>query len=161
MIRIGQGIDVHPFQEDRPLVLGGVRIADRRGLAGHSDADAVLHALTDALLGSVAAGDIGAHFPSSDPKWRDADSRLFVAGALDAVARAGFRVVNVDVTIVAETPKLAQQMEPIRSSIAAMLGIESGRVGVKATTTDHLGFVGRNEGIAALAVVLVESLDRS
>ncbi len=156
MIRIGQGIDVHPFEVSRPLVLGGVRIGDRGGLAGHSDADVVLHAITDALLGAVAAGDIGAHFPSEDSRWKGAASSAFVREALRVVTERGFSIGNLDVTIVAETPKLAPHRERIRESIATVLGIALERVSVKATTTDHLGFVGREEGIAAFAVVLIE-----
>ncbi|HSN68523.1 MAG TPA: 2-C-methyl-D-erythritol 2,4-cyclodiphosphate synthase [Thermoanaerobaculia bacterium] len=157
MIRIGQGIDVHPFETARPLVLGGLKIADRDGLAGHSDADAVLHAITDALLGAVAAGDIGVYFPSDDPKWKGAASATFVREALRVVAERGFALANVDVTIVAERPKLAPHREAICASIAALLEIGVDRVSVKATTTDHLGFPGRGEGIAVFAVVLVES----
>lgn len=157
MIRIGQGIDVHPFDEARPLVLGGVRVADHGGLAGHSDADAVLHSVTDALLGAVAAGDIGAYFPSSDDRWKGAASTIFVREALRAVEERGFALGNADVTIVAERPRLAPYRERIRESIAAILGVPVDRVSVKATTTDHLGFIGRSEGIAAFAVVLVES----
>jgi 2-C-methyl-D-erythritol 4-phosphate cytidylyltransferase / 2-C-methyl-D-erythritol 2,4-cyclodiphosphate synthase len=158
VIRIGQGIDVHPFETQRPLVLGGVRISERDGLAGHSDADAVLHAITDALLGAVAAGDIGAFFPSSDPRWKGAASSAFVSEALRVVAERGFAVGNVDVTILAESPKLAPHRDRIRESIATILGIAIDRVSVKATTTDHLGFIGRSEGIAALAIVLVHEL---
>lgn len=156
MNRIGQGLDVHAFDDDRPLVLGGVRLSDRGGLAGHSDADAVLHAVTDALLGSVAAGDIGEYFPSDDSRWEGADSRTFVAEALRAVTDRGYRVANLDVTIVAQRPKLAPFRDAIRQSIAAILGLDPDRVSVKATTTDGLGFTGRTEGIAALAVVLVD-----
>ncbi len=157
MMRIGQGIDIHPFDESRPLVLGGVRISDRRGLAGHSDADLVLHAITDALLGAVGAGDIGAYFPSDDARWKGAASSTFVREALRLVLERGFAIGNVDVTIVAETPKLAPHRDRIRASIASILGIDVERASVKATTTDHLGFIGRGEGMAALAVVLLES----
>lgn len=155
MIRIGQGVDVHPFDEARPLILGGVRISDRGGLAGHSDADAVLHAITDALLGAVAAGDIGEFFPSDDPRWRDADSTMFVTEALRAVASRGCQVVNVDVTIVAQQPKLAPHRAAMREMIAKILSLPIDRVSVKATTTDHLGFVGRGEGICAIAITAV------
>jgi 2-C-methyl-D-erythritol 2,4-cyclodiphosphate synthase len=158
MIRIGQGIDVHPFETQRPLVLGGVRISERDGLAGHSDADAVLHAITDALLGAVAAGDIGAYFPSEDARWKGAASEAFVREALRVVTERGFAIGNVDVTILAEKPKLAPHRDRIRDSIAAILGIAIDRVSVKATTTDHLGFIGRSEGIAVFAVVLVHEL---
>jgi 2-C-methyl-D-erythritol 2,4-cyclodiphosphate synthase len=155
MIRIGQGIDVHAFEEARPLVLGGVRIADRGGLAGHSDADAVLHAITDALLGSVAAGDIGSYFPSEDPRWKGAESRLFLDEASRIVTDRGWKIANLDVTVVAQKPKLAAHRDPMRSAIASILKLDLEQVSVKATTTDHLGFTGRQEGIAALAVVLL------
>ena len=156
MIRVGQGIDVHPFDDARPLILGGVRIAETGGLAGHSDADAVLHALTDALLGAVGAGDIGQYFPSDDPKWKGADSVRFVAEALRLVRELGAGISNVDITIIAQKPKLAPHREAMRGRIAVMLELSTDRVNVKATTTDHLGFVGRSEGICAMAVVLVE-----
>lgn len=155
-VRIGQGFDVHPFDEERPLVLGGVRISERGGLAGHSDADAVLHAVTDALLGAVGAGDIGEFFPSDDERWRNADSRTFVAGALAEIRRRGYRISNVDVTIVAQRPRLSLFRAAMRQGVAAALELEQDQVSVKATTTDHLGFIGRGEGIAALAVVLLE-----
>lgn len=155
-VRIGQGFDVHPFDEERPLVLGGVRISERGGLAGHSDADAVLHAVTDALLGAVGAGDIGEFFPSDDERWRNADSRTFVAGALAEIRRRGYRISNVDVTIVAQRPRLSPFRAAMRQGVAAALELDQDQVSVKATTTDHLGFIGRGEGIAALAVVLLE-----
>lgn len=155
-VRIGQGFDVHPFDEERALVLGGVRISERGGLAGHSDADAVLHAVTDALLGAVGAGDIGEFFPSDDERWRNADSRTFVAGALAEIRRRGYRISNVDVTIVAQRPRLSPFRAAMRQGVAAALELEQDQVSVKATTTDHLGFIGRGEGIAALAVVLLE-----
>ncbi|HMC20474.1 MAG TPA: 2-C-methyl-D-erythritol 2,4-cyclodiphosphate synthase [Thermoanaerobaculia bacterium] len=157
MIRIGQGIDIHPFDESRPLVLGGVRISDRGGLSGHSDADAVLHALTDALLGAAGAGDIGAYFPSSDPRWKDADSSRFVEEARRIVDEMGADISNVDITIMAEKPKLAPFREAMEGKIAKLLSIPAGHVNVKATTADHLGFIGRGEGICALAVVLIET----
>ena len=155
MIRIGQGIDVHAFEEARPLILGGVRIANRGGLAGHSDADAVLHAITDALLGAVAAGDIGSYFPSEDPRWKGAESRLFLEEASRIVSDGGWRIANLDVTVIAQKPKLAAHRDPMRSAIASMLKLGLEQVSVKSTTTDHLGFTGRQEGIAALAVVLL------
>lgn len=155
MIRIGQGIDVHAFEETRPLILGGVRIANRGGLAGHSDADAVLHAITDALLGAVAAGDIGSYFPSEDPRWKGAQSRLFLEEALRIVSNGGWQIANLDVTVIAQKPKLAAHRDPMRNAIASMLKLGVEQVSIKATTTDHLGFTGRQEGIAALAVVLL------
>lgn len=158
MIRVGQGVDVHPFDSARPLVLGGVRISETGGLAGHSDADAVLHAITDALLGAACAGDIGHYFPSSDERWRNADSGVFVREAKRIVEDMGAHVANVDVTVIAEKPKLAPHRETMRAAIAELLGLLPGQVSVKATTTDHLGFVGRGEGICAMAVVLITSL---
>jgi len=156
VIRVGQGLDVHPFDEEKPLVLGGLRLSDRGGLAGHSDADAVLHAVTDALLGAVAAGDIGQFFPSDDPTWRGAESATFVEAALERVRAAGGTISNLDVTIVAEKPRIAPHREAIRKSIATIVGIAIDRVSVKATTTDRLGFLGRGEGIAAMAIVAVD-----
>ena len=153
MIRVGQGIDVHAFDDSRPLILGGVRISDTGGLAGHSDADAVLHAVTDALLGAAGAGDIGQHFPSSDPRWKDADSAVFVREAKRVVAELDAEIANVDVTIIAEKPKLAPFREAMSAKIAKLLDLSAGRVNVKATTTDHLGFTGRGEGLCAMAIV--------
>jgi 2-C-methyl-D-erythritol 2,4-cyclodiphosphate synthase len=153
VIRVGQGIDVHPFDDSRPLILGGVRISDTGGLAGHSDADAVLHAVTDALLGAAGAGDIGRYFPSTDPRWKDADSALFIREAKRLVAEMDAEIANVDVTIVAEKPKLAPFRDAISAKIARLLDLPAGRVNVKATTTDGLGFTGRGEGICAMAIV--------
>jgi 2-C-methyl-D-erythritol 4-phosphate cytidylyltransferase/2-C-methyl-D-erythritol 2,4-cyclodiphosphate synthase len=155
MILIGQGVDVHPFDSSRDLILGGVYIPCAAGLAGHSDADAVLHALTDALLGAVGAGDIGEYFPSTDDRWKNAESKAFVAEALRLVRERDGEVGNVDITIVAQKPKLAPHKEAIRESVASMIGIPSGRVNIKATTTDHLGFIGREEGLCALAIATV------
>jgi 2-C-methyl-D-erythritol 2,4-cyclodiphosphate synthase len=153
MIRVGQGIDVHAFDESRPLVLGGVRISDTGGLAGHSDADAVLHAITDALLGATGAGDIGKYFPSTDPRWKDADSAVFIREAKRLVAEMEAEIANVDVTIIAEKPKLAPFRDAMSAKIARLLDLPAGRVNVKATTTDGLGFTGRGEGICAMAIV--------
>lgn len=153
MIRVGQGIDVHAFEESRPLILGGVRIADSGGLAGHSDADAVLHAITDALLGAAGAGDIGHYFPSDDPKWKGADSSRFVREAKRIIDEMDADIANIDVTIIAQKPKLAAHVAAMRARIAALLDLSPGRVNVKATTTDHLGFIGRGEGICAMAIV--------
>ena len=154
-VRVGQGIDVHPFDNARPLILGGVRISESGGLAGHSDADAVLHALVDAILGALGAGDIGQYFPSEDERWRNADSKIFVREAMALVAGRAAILRNVDVTVIAQRPKLAPHRDAIRDSVASMLGIDRDRVNVKATTTDHLGFIGRAEGICAMAVVCV------
>jgi 2-C-methyl-D-erythritol 2,4-cyclodiphosphate synthase len=156
MIRIGQGVDVHPFDESRPLILGGIRISDRGGLAGHSDADAVLHAVTDALLGAAGAGDIGQYFPSFDTRWKDADSAHFVAEARRVIEEMNAEISNVDITILAQKPKLAPFREAMEAKIAKMLDLPAGHVNVKATTTDHLGFIGRSEGICAMAVVLIQ-----
>lgn len=154
-VRVGQGIDVHPFDGTKPMILGGVRIAESGGLSGHSDADAVLHAITDALLGAVAAGDIGEYFPSTDQRWRGADSTVFVKEAQRLVAEKRGVVSNVDVTVIAQKPKLAPHRGAMRESIATILGIPREDVSVKATTTDHLGFIGRGEGVCAMATVLI------
>ena len=155
MIRVGQGIDVHQFADARPLILGGVRISDTGGLSGHSDADAVLHAVTDALLGAAGAGDIGQYFPSDDPRWKDADSTIFLREAKRILDEMDAEIGNVDVTIIAQTPKLAPFRDAIQASIARLLDLPAGHVNVKATTTDHLGFIGRSEGICAIAIVSI------
>lgn len=155
VIRVGQGIDVHPFDASRPLILGGVRISETGGLSGHSDADAVLHAITDALLGAAGAGDIGHYFPSTDERWRNADSSRFVHEALRMIDAMDARIANVDVTIIAQQPKLAPHRDAMVASITRLLQLPEGHVNVKATTTDHLGFIGRAEGICAMAIVLV------
>jgi 2-C-methyl-D-erythritol 2,4-cyclodiphosphate synthase len=156
MLRIGQGVDIHPFDETRPLILGGVRISETGGLAGHSDADAVLHAVTDALLGAAGAGDIGHYFPSTDERWRDADSSRFVVEAKRILDEMSGEIANIDVTIIAQQPKLSPHREAMVASIAHLLNLPQGHVNVKATTTDHLGFIGRGEGICAMAIVAVE-----
>jgi 2-C-methyl-D-erythritol 2,4-cyclodiphosphate synthase len=157
MIRIGQGIDVHAFDDARPLILGGIRISDTGGLAGHSDADAVLHAITDALLGAAGAGDIGQYFPSEDARWKDADSTVFLMEAKRVVIEMEAEIANIDITIIAEKPKLATFRDAMQGKIASLLDLPAGHVNVKATTTDHLGFIGRGEGICAMAVVLITS----
>lgn len=156
MIRIGQGVDIHPFDESRPLILGGVRISERGGLAGHSDADAVLHAVTDALLGATGSGDIGQHFPSDDVRWKNADSSRFLAEAKRIVIEMDGEISNVDITIIAQQPRLAPYRDAMQGKIAKLLDLPAGHVNIKATTTDHLGFIGRGEGICALAVVVIE-----
>ena len=156
MIRVGQGVDVHSFDDTRPLILGGIRISDHGGLSGHSDADAVLHAVTDALLGAAGAGDIGHYFPSSDDRWRDADSSRFVAEAKRIPIDMDAEIANIDITIIAQKPKLAAHRDAIQAKIAKLLDIPNGHVNVKATTTDHLGFIGREEGICAVAIVAIE-----
>ena len=155
MIRVGQGIDVHKFDDARPLILGGVRISDRGGLAGHSDADVVLHAITDALLGATGAGDIGQYFPSDDPQWKDVASSRFVREAKRIVAEMNAEIANIDVTIIAERPRIAPHREAIGAFVANLLDLPRGHVNIKATTTDHLGFLGRGEGICALAVAAI------
>ena len=156
MMRIGQGIDVHPFDDSRPLFLGGVRISERGGLAGHSDADAVLHAVTDALLGAAGAGDIGQYFPSDDERWRGAESSRFVMEAKRILDEMGADIANLDITIMAQKPRLSPHREAIQTAVAALLSLPAGHVNIKATTTDHLGFIGRGEGLCAMAIVLVE-----
>ncbi|HEY0372696.1 MAG TPA: 2-C-methyl-D-erythritol 2,4-cyclodiphosphate synthase [Thermoanaerobaculia bacterium] len=154
-MRVGQGIDVHPFDAARPLILGGVRISETGGLSGHSDADAVLHAITDAILGAAGAGDIGHYFPSTDERWLNANSSRFVHEAIRILESIDATLANVDVTIIAQQPKLAPHREAITASIASLLQLPEGHVNVKATTTDHLGFIGRGEGICAMAIVLI------
>lgn len=153
--RTGTGFDVHRFAPGDHVWLCGVRIAHTRRLEGHSDADVGLHALTDALLGALGDGDIGAHFPPSDPRWKDAPSRIFLADAAARVAARGGIIVNVDVTLLCEEPRIGPHRDAMRSAVAGILGIELGRVGVKATTTEGLGFTGRREGIAAMASALI------
>lgn len=155
MIRVGQGIDVHPFAPERPLILGGVRISETGGLEGHSDADAVLHALTDAILGAAGAGDIGFYFPSTDERWRNADSSQFIREAKRILDEMAAEISNVDITIIAQQPKLSPHRDAMVTSIAHLLSLPEGHVNVKATTTDHLGFVGRAEGICAMAIICV------
>jgi 2-C-methyl-D-erythritol 2,4-cyclodiphosphate synthase len=155
MIRVGQGIDIHAFDENRRLILGGVRISERGGLAGHSDADAVLHAITDAILGATGSGDIGEYFPSHDERWKNADSAIFIGEVRRILAEMQAEIANVDVTIIAQRPKLAPFRDEMVANIARLLNLPAGHVNVKATTTDHLGFLGRGEGICAMAVVLI------
>lgn len=154
-MRIGHGFDVHALVGGRKLILGGVAVPHHLGLAGHSDADVLLHALCDALLGAAALGDIGQHFPDTDEAWRGADSRMLLRSVVGKVAAAGWKVGNVDATIMAQRPKLAPHILEMRANIAADLGVPLGDVGIKATTTEKLGFVGREEGIAAEAVCLL------
>jgi 2-C-methyl-D-erythritol 2,4-cyclodiphosphate synthase len=155
-MRVGTGFDQHAFSEGGPLVLGGVTIPFDRKLAGHSDADALLHAIVDALLGAAALGDIGTHFPSSDPRWKGRDSRHFLETAARLVRDRGWRVANVDTTIVAERPVLAPHIAAMRAAIASAIGIDEDCVSVKAKTADKLGALGREEGIACHAVALIE-----
>jgi 2-C-methyl-D-erythritol 2,4-cyclodiphosphate synthase len=154
-MRVGQGYDVHPFTEGQKVVLGGVEIAHTRGLAGHSDADVLLHAICDALLGAAGLADIGHHFPPSDPQYKGISSLLLLERVGGLLAQDGWRVLNVDSTVVAERPRIAAFVPAMRARIAGALGIEPARIGVKATTNERLGFVGREEGVAALAVALL------
>ena len=154
-IRIGQGYDVHAFGDGDHVMIGGVRVPHDRGVLAHSDGDVVLHALCDAMLGALALGDIGTHFPPSDPRWKGADSRRFVRHCDALVRERGWCVGNADVTVVCERPKVGPQAQAMRALIAADLGIGIDDVGVKATTSERLGFTGRGEGIAALAVCLL------
>jgi 2-C-methyl-D-erythritol 2,4-cyclodiphosphate synthase len=155
-MRIGQGFDVHALVEGRKLVIGGVQIPYYKGLDGHSDADVLLHAVCDALLGAAALGDIGRHFPDTDERYKGADSRNLLRAVVAEVKKAGFRVVNVDATILAQLPRMAPHMAQMVANIAADLGIPEKDVNVKATTTEQLGFVGRGDGIAAQAIALIE-----
>lgn len=154
-LRIGQGFDVHPLVAGRRLVIGGVEIAHDKGLLGHSDADVLLHAISDALLGAAALGDIGRHFPDSDPRYKGIDSRELLRRVAGLVREAGFVPVNVDATIIAEAPRMAPHVPAMVANIAADLGLDAGCVNVKATTTEKLGFTGRGEGIAAQAACLL------
>ncbi len=157
-IRIGQGYDVHRLVEDRPLILGGVTIPHSKGLLGHSDADALLHAVTDALLGAAALGDIGKLFPDTAAEHKDADSRRLLREAYQAVQRAGWRVVNVDSTVIAQQPKLRPHIDAMRANIAADLGLPLECVNIKGKTNEKLGYLGREEAIEAQAVVLLTAV---
>jgi 2-C-methyl-D-erythritol 2,4-cyclodiphosphate synthase len=156
-MRAGIGYDIHPLEPGRLLVLGGVRIEHDAGLAGHSDGDVLAHAVIDALLGAAALGDIGTHFPSSDPQYKDASSLDLLRRAVAKVSAAGYRLANLDATVIAEAPRLASHVDAMRSGLAGALGIDVSRVSVKATTADRLGALGRGEGIAALAIALLDS----
>lgn len=159
-LRIGQGFDVHRFadpSEGRPLILMGLAIPHDRGLAGHSDADVMVHALMDALLGAAGLGDIGQHFPDTDAAYKGADSTVLLAQVMSTLRERGLRVINADVLLIGERPKIGPHREAMRARIAPMLGVTPDRLNVKATTTEKLGFTGRGEGLAAQAVVLLES----
>lgn len=158
-MRIGSGFDVHAFGPGDHVMLGGVRIPHGQGVVAHSDGDVVLHALADALLGAVGAGDIGQLFPDSDPAWRGAASRMLLRRVMQEITGRGYRVVNCDVTVLAQAPRLAPHRDTMRANIASDLGVGVEDVSVKATTTEHLGFVGRAEGIAAQAVVLLDTAE--
>jgi 2-C-methyl-D-erythritol 2,4-cyclodiphosphate synthase len=156
-VRVGSGIDVHAFGPGDALMLGGVRIAHSRGIVAHSDGDVLLHALVDALLGAAGLGDIGQHFPDSDPRWKGADSARFVSATLALLETCGQRVLNADLTLLAEAPKIGPHREAIRANVARLLGLSPASVNLKATTTEHLGFIGRGEGLAAMATVLIDA----
>ena len=161
MIRTGIGYDAHQFADGRRLVLGGVEIPHDRGLLGHSDADVLLHAIADALLGAAALGDIGQHFPPSDPTYRDADSLALLATAHLLVVEAGFATINIDATIIVEAPRVLSYVPEMRRLIAIALDTDPAAINVKATTNEGMGFVGRNEGIAAIAVATIAKRDSS
>jgi 2-C-methyl-D-erythritol 2,4-cyclodiphosphate synthase len=155
-MRIGQGYDVHQFAAGRKLVIGGVEIPHHKGLVGHSDADVLLHAICDALLGAAGLGDIGRHYPDSDPQYSEIDSRMLLRDVAKKLAALNLKVVNVDATIVAEAPRMTPHMARMIGNIAADLGIAPAAINLKATTTEGLGFVGRGEGIAAQAIALID-----
>ena len=156
--RIGQGYDIHRLVEGRPLILGGITIDYEKGLLGHSDADALLHAITDALLGAAGLGDIGRHFPDTDPAYKDADSKILLSDAVGLVVKAGWAIVNVDATVIAQAPKLAPHMEAIRESVAKAIGIDLHRVNIKAKTKEGCDAVGQKEAIEVHAIVLLEAI---
>lgn len=158
-MRIGHGYDSHRFSEGRPLILGGVEIPHERGLAGHSDADAVAHAVTDALLGAAGLGDIGRHFPPTDDAWKDADSLQLLARVVRLLEGRNYQVVNVDVTVVCEAPKIGPHAPAMQERLAAVLGIAPDHISIKGKTNEGMGAIGRGEGIAAFAVALIDSLE--
>jgi 2-C-methyl-D-erythritol 2,4-cyclodiphosphate synthase len=160
-IRVGQGYDVHRLVEGRPLILGGVTIPYERGLLGHSDADALLHAITDALLGAVGLGDIGRHFPDTDPRYQGADSRVLLRGAVALLAERGWQAVNVDATLIAQKPKIAPYAAAMVQNVADDLGIAPDCVNIKGKTNEQLGYLGRVEAIEAQAVVLVQQVQKA
>jgi len=156
-MRIGFGYDVHRFTEGRDLWLGGIKIPHHKGLLGHSDADVLIHAICDALLGAAALGDIGKHFPDSDPEFKNIDSKILLAETGKLIASAGYKIRNIDSTIALQLPKIAPYIEQMRITLSKILSLEPGQVSVKATTTEKLGFEGREEGVSAYAVVLLEA----
>ncbi|WP_153461785.1 MULTISPECIES: 2-C-methyl-D-erythritol 2,4-cyclodiphosphate synthase [Sediminibacillus] len=157
MFRVGQGFDVHQFAEGRPCIIGGVDIPYEKGLLGHSDADVLLHTIADACLGAIGEGDIGKHFPDTDPSFKDADSERLLTHVWQLVGERGYKLGNLDCTVIAQAPKMAPYIEAIRSNICRILEVDISQVNVKATTTEKLGFPGRKEGIAAQAVVLLHN----
>jgi len=159
MIRIGQGFDVHAFAEDRKLILGGIEIPHTKGLLGHSDADVLLHTIADAALGAIAAGDIGKHFPDTDPEFKDADSAKLLQHVYALVKAQGYELGNLDATVIAQAPKLRPYIDTMRARIAELLEADIEQINVKATTTEWLGFTGREEGIACQAVILLKRIE--
>ena len=155
-MRIGFGYDVHRFAENRDLWLGGIKIPHSKGLMGHSDADVLIHAICDALLGAAALGDIGKHFPDTDPRYKGIDSKILLTETARLITNAGYKIMNIDSTIAMQAPKIASYIEQMRITLSNLLQIETGQVSVKATTTEKLGFEGREEGVSAYAVVLLE-----
>ncbi|WP_449622223.1 2-C-methyl-D-erythritol 2,4-cyclodiphosphate synthase [Robertmurraya sp. Marseille-Q9965] len=158
MFRIGQGFDVHQLIEGRPLIIGGIEIPYEKGLLGHSDADVLLHTITDACLGAIGEGDIGRHFPDTDPAFKDADSAKLLEHIWGIIKEKGYELVNADCTIIAQKPKMAPYIEQMKNRIAELLECEPEQINVKATTTEKLGFTGRGEGIASQAVVLLQKV---
>lgn len=156
--RVGQGFDVHPFEDDRKLILGGVEIPFEKGLKGHSDADVLLHAIIDAILGAAALGDIGCHFSDTDPAFKNADSAKLLKESYSFVQKNGYSLINVDATVVAERPKLSKYISDIRNRIASTLECDQSQVSVKATTNEKMGFIGREEGIAVHAIALLKKI---
>lgn len=159
MIRIGQGFDVHAFAEDRKLILGGIEIPHTKGLLGHSDADVLLHTIADAALGAIAAGDIGKHFPDTDPEFKDADSAKLLQHVYALVKQQGYELGNLDATVIAQAPKLRPYIDTMRARIAELLEADIEQINIKATTTEWLGFTGREEGIACQAVILLKRIE--
>lgn len=156
MIHVGIGYDVHQLVAGRKLILGGVEIPHDKGLEGHSDADALMHAVCDAVLGAIGEGDIGQFFPNTDPRWKDAPSRIFLEEAARQVKERGGRIVNIDATLIAEQPKMMPHVSAMKEKIGAALGLPAKKIGIKATTNETMGFVGREEGIPAMAVAAVD-----
>lgn len=161
MIRIGHGYDVHKFGGQGPIIIGGVRVPYEQGLLAHSDGDVLLHAISDALLGALALGDIGQHFPDTDPSFKGADSRVLLRHVMNLVSQKGYQVGNIDATIIAQVPKMAPHIDAMRQAIADDLNTDIGNVNVKATTSEKLGFTGRKEGIASHCVVLVTQVTKA
>lgn len=158
MIRIGQGFDVHKFEEGRPLIIGGITIPHEKGLIGHSDADVLLHTITDAALGAIAEGDIGRHFPDTDAAYKDVDSAVLLKKIWELVTARGYELGNIDCTIMAERPKMAPYIDSIQKRVAELLQADISQVNIKATTTEKLGFTGREEGIASMATILLKKV---